>query len=297
MSGTGSADEPEFGEEWTQRGEFEWECAECGAIVEPVVFFRDDRKRVEFTRRGDHACPALAGRIEDLRAAYLERLKAMPEATARRIRMAAHLPEKCPAGLSALEVTPGNSAALGAAWDLVYRFQRGDRSRGLYLWGQPGRGKSAITMGLAFDLVARTGTIRHPRLAEPLFSWGPRAAVQWWDTPRLFHEMGLYFRDKSREYEPTLIDRCDLLVLDDLGKEQPKDWVARTLFRIVNDRYNANRALVWTANADPEEVMAWMVVELGDEFEIPVQALFRRIAETCDVVELTGPEWRAGKAA
>ena len=40
----------------------------------------------------------------------------------------------------------------------------------------------------------------------------------------------------------------DLLVIDDLGKEKPTEWVLEKLFLIVNNRYNNYLPIVITTN-------------------------------------------------
>ena len=44
---------------------------------------------------------------------------------------------------------------------------------------------------------------------------------------------------------------CDLLVIDDMGKESAGDWAVRTLFQILNARYGEMRSTIVTSEYDP----------------------------------------------
>jgi DNA replication protein DnaC len=46
----------------------------------------------------------------------------------------------------------------------------------------------------------------------------------------------------------------DLLHVDDLGAEKSSDWVFEQLYAIVNERYEAERAMVVTTNLDQAEL-------------------------------------------
>ncbi len=41
---------------------------------------------------------------------------------------------------------------------------------------------------------------------------------------------------------------AELLVLDDIGKERPTDWVEETMSHIVSARYNEKRITIFTTN-------------------------------------------------
>ncbi len=47
-----------------------------------------------------------------------------------------------------------------------------------------------------------------------------------------------------------LLCRCDHLLLDDLGREQPTSWTRETLYLVVNARYEAGRATSVVTNLD-----------------------------------------------
>jgi DNA replication protein DnaC len=81
---------------------------------------------------------------------------------------------------------------------------------------------------------------------------------------------------------------ADLLVLDDLGAERTSEWVQETLGLVVNTRYNARRATVFTSN----------LVDLPDSTD-PRTFIFQlgartrsRLTEMCDWIEIQGVDVR-----
>ena len=81
---------------------------------------------------------------------------------------------------------------------------------------------------------------------------------------------------------------ADLLVLDDLGAEKTSEWVQETLGLVVNTRYNARRATIFTSNlvdspdnTDPQG----FIFQLGARTR-------SRLVEMCDWVEIQGADVR-----
>lgn len=293
---------PEELESWTEVGEFERVCRHCGELIHVVPFLGDDRQRVRYVRRlegVDHPCPgtSIVQRRERAMPAFLAALDSPADAAVQRIAAAAHLPERFHPGLHRLVRTGDNGAALVAAHDMLQRFQEMDRSRGLYLWGGVGTGKSAITKALGFDLAYRTGELAPEGWSFPLVRWGTPARVQWWFVPRLFTEMAKRWDREPSEYDPQRIEQSDCLMLDDLGKEHPSGFKKSEIFRLLNDRYDRNRALVITSNYAPGDLAGRMIEAQGVGSEMEIEALFDRICEVCEVVELPGESWRRTRRA
>lgn len=75
---------------------------------------------------------------------------------------------------------------------------------------------------------------------------------------------------QHRENEDEIIKRlttCDLMVLDDVGKEARKDpqFVQRTLFAIIDGRYKRNAPIILTANKSPEQLKSHLGSRGSDE--------------------------------
>ena len=74
------------------------------------------------------------------------------------------------------------------------------------------------------------------------------------------------------------------LFLDDLGVEKMTDWVRQTIDRIINHRYNWMLPTYLSSN-----------LTLGGMAEVVDMRVASRIAEMCEIVELTGKDRRVSK--
>jgi len=86
--------------------------------------------------------------------------------------------------------------------------------------------------------------------------------------------------------ESALIDAyvgIDVLAIDDLGKESLSDWSVRTLYAVVNARYERNLPLVVTSNSSLEDLMR-RTVDARAEQNTYIATLDR-------VFEMTGRRW------
>ena len=95
--------------------------------------------------------------------------------------------------------------------------------------------------------------------------------------------------DESEDDVLSRLSRCKLLVIDDLGKEAPTDWVLSQVFRIVNDRYEQMRPVIVTTQFSRPELIE-RLAKNGDE-ETAV-AIVSRLFEMCELISLTGQDRR-----
>ena len=86
----------------------------------------------------------------------------------------------------------------------------------------------------------------------------------------------IFFNIRQRNFQSVnaLID-CDLLVLDDFGRERATDFVKETLFTVINARYEKLLPIIITTNMGPKTLK----VNLGD-------AVISRIYQMCDIIEM-----------
>ena len=104
---------------------------------------------------------------------------------------------------------------------------------------------------------------------------------------RSTYNQGNYGQHQEREIDIyNQLRRVDLLIIDDIGKEQPADlrFCQRMYFDIINGRYNDMKPVVLTANLDTGELADYM----GD-------AVVDRLAEMCGkkrIVQFTGESYR-----
>ena len=134
------------------------------------------------------------------------------------------------------------------------------QGRGLLLAGKPGTGKTHIALGLGLVGLAYGFTVYATTLGSLLL------------------DIRATFAPQERRNEQTLVEslsEVDLLILDDLGMEQPTPWAVEKLSHLVNDRYAAQKSLLITSNFHPARLeLVWG------------QRLMSRLDATCAMLSL-----------
>ena len=105
---------------------------------------------------------------------------------------------------------------------------------GFYLDGKQGTGKTTLAMAVARLCVERKLKVRveiAPNLMEDMRS--------------------RKVENRERTHE---LATCDVLILDDLGKEAPTAYACERLFQVINDRYNEELPIVVTSNYSRGEI-------------------------------------------
>ncbi|HUK34679.1 MAG TPA: ATP-binding protein [Vicinamibacterales bacterium] len=147
-------------------------------------------------------------------------------------------------------------------------------SRGLFLEGQPGVGKTHLAVAVLKQAIQTTG-------ARGLF----------YDTRDLLRLIRSTYDPSTRTTEFDILRpvmTAELLVLDDLGAEKTSEWVDETMNLIVNTRYNERRLTLFTSNFP----------DIPDDTD-PQSLLFRigarmrsRLPEMCEFVVLDAADYR-----
>jgi DNA replication protein DnaC len=225
-----------------------------------------------------------------LRAEVQERLDHPTPEEIQKLLAATRLPQRTLPGLRDLQETDENRDALTAVRRYVQEWGQ-QPGRGLYLWGPVGTGKSAFLQAAGFDLARRSGAHFHPERPDYPALQNPRVRVRFWAVADLFAEIKRGF-DGPSAYDPADVEQCELLVLDDLGKTLTTPWSLTELFRLVDLRYREQRATCYTSNYAPEELADRMLARVGDDHGADVVAMFDRIFDTCEVLEISGASWR-----
>lgn len=148
------------------------------------------------------------------------------------------------------EKRPGTEKALQVCRKYADTFDQAE-GIGVLLWGNPGTGKSHLAAAVCHALLHKGYT------------------VVFQSVPELLGRLRDSYRDGANESERgimrALMD-ADLVVLDDLGAEKLTDWTLDTLFRIVDGRYRAKRAMIVTTNLDPQTLTAYVSEKIVDRF-------------------------------
>lgn len=141
----------------------------------------------------------------------------------------------------------------------------GERTgRGLYLYGGVGAGKTSEASAIV-KTVIRSG----------------RKAILT-TTLSMLNEISKGYGDSEGKDISHFI-RTDLLVLDDVGKENANSWAATTVFEVVNGRYERMLPTIYTSQYSFPELEKRM--SRSGERE-SAQAVLSRIVQTSTLVDL-----------
>lgn len=83
---------------------------------------------------------------------------------------------------------------------------------------------------------------------------------------------------------------ADLLIIDDIGKEQPTEWALAKIYQIINARYEDYKPMILTSNYSAEELVERMTPPSGDA--TTADATVDRVLEMSYIVPIAGDSWR-----
>jgi DNA replication protein DnaC len=168
--------------------------------------------------------------------------------------------------LDSFEPRTGTDKARSAARACVARPQ------GMVLIGTAGSGKTHLAVGILRALAESKAD------SDPTFSlFRSRFVV----VPELLDTLRERIGDSAvRDPLPSLVD-APLVVLDDLGREKPTEWVTDRLYVLVSARYNALRPTIVTTN-----------YPLSELAERGYDAMMSRLRDAAVVITLTAPDYR-----
>lgn len=147
-------------------------------------------------------------------------------------------------------------------------YREGKTTKGLYLFGHAGSGKTHLASAIGNQLMLQEG-------------------VRFASAPEILLNIKKTFNNQNPQSDSTLLDRLSrtrLLIIDDLGSEKPTEWVQETLFVLIDRRYTHYRPTIITSNLSLDE--------LKDRLGYRIAS---RIAEMSEVVELRASDYRIRK--
>lgn len=147
----------------------------------------------------------------------------------------------------------------------------GNGGAGLYMHGGVGAGKTHAASAVArlfieagYDVAFTTAKGMLERVKATFDEGGTEAAV-------------------------ARFAKCDVLVLDDLGKEDATEWSVGTVFSVLDARYEDMRPTIVTSNYAPG-ALADRLARRGER--VTAEAIASRISQTCRPVYLGGRDRR-----
>lgn len=152
------------------------------------------------------------------------------------------------------------------------------RGDGLYIEGTNGTGKTHLAAAIALQLIGE-GIPVICKTSSDLLSDIKKA----YDTPDI--------------QEGQILDvyrNVDLLIVDDLGKEQCSEWSMSILYSIFNDRYEDMKPSIITTNYNADDLVRALTPKGGDSSTI--RAIISRLRETSKVLTMNWADIRGGGA-
>jgi DNA replication protein DnaC len=157
-----------------------------------------------------------------------------------------------------------------------FRFYKA-RGDGLYIEGPNGTGKTHLAAAVALQLI------------------GEGVPVICKTSSDLLNDIKKTF-DSDNINEHAALDiykKADLLIIDDLGKEQCTDWSMSMLYSIINDRYEDMKPTIVTTNHNANDLTRALTPKGFDNTKIV--AIISRLREVSKVVTMAWTDIRSLK--
>ena len=143
-----------------------------------------------------------------------------------------------------------------------------DKCMGLLLFGETGVGKSHIAACIANALLDKDITVRMTNFE--------RISNELWDT-------------REKQGYMDMLNRFDLLVLDDLAAEKSSEYMDSIIFNIIDSRLRAGLPIIVTTNLSRQE--------LQSTSDMRKKRIYSRLFECCIPQEVVGSDRRRAMVA
>ena len=173
------------------------------------------------------------------------------------------------------QVNNNNVKAFETAKKFISNFEIADkRGTGIIFYGPYGVGKTHLACSIANELIKM------------------QKSVIFGSTIKLFGIIKKSYNNEIEENESKIISRfinCDVLIIDDLGKEKPSEWVLEKLYYIINERYEHNKPIIITTNFSENQLID--IFSFGKN-KSSIKAIMSRLNEICLTVKIFDNDYR-----
>lgn len=177
------------------------------------------------------------------------------------------------------KIIPENRKAYDAAKEYADNFEYNEKTgKGIYFEGTNGTGKTHLAVAISLQLINK---------GVPVIC---KSSID------LLADVKKAYDDASSISENAVIDiyrKVDLLIIDDLGKEQCTPWTVSTLYAILDYRYEDMKPTIITTNYNEEMLIKRLTPQGGDSLN--AEAIVSRFRECNDVVTMAWEDYRSVK--
>jgi DNA replication protein DnaC len=143
---------------------------------------------------------------------------------------------------------------------------------GLFIVGECGVGKSHIAFATANELIENEKRVICTSMID------------------LLADLRANFNNSETETKTLAkYSNCDLLILDDLGKEKPTEWALQMMYSIVDNRYNNLKPIIVTTNYTASDLVKRFTINSDSA---TASAIIDRLYEMCQYLPITGESFR-----
>ena len=140
--------------------------------------------------------------------------------------------------LAKLDLKEESGEYKGVVMQVLQTIMDEDSSKGLYLWGKPGAGKSYLAAGMCNYFAKK------------------KRSVSFVNVPKLISDLKMMFQEPlAMEAKLASIRHVDVLVLDDIGGESVTSWSRDDiLLPILDGRMEGKKLTIFTSNYRMQEL-------------------------------------------
>lgn len=176
---------------------------------------------------------------------------------------------------SNFEVNCKNEKALKIAKAFTENFEAAKKNGlGIMFIGKYGTGKTHLACSIAIELINR------------------KTPVIYGTAITLLSKIRQTYDNNTNTNEWELLEmysNVELLIIDDLGKEKPSEWVLEKLYHIINQRYENLKPIIITTNYDSNTLINRLSTK---ENSSTAEAIVSRLNEMCTGIYMNYEDYR-----